>query len=58
MFGHQASVETRAKQSAAHTKDFDIATAKRLRDSGWSLRRIAKIMSAGKETVRRKLAVA
>jgi hypothetical protein len=55
MFGKNASTETRAKMSAAHMKDFDIAQAQRLRAIGWSDRKIAKHLNMGRTAVGRKL---
>jgi len=55
MFGRKASLETRAKSSASHTKDFNVSEARRLRAMGWSDRKIAKHMHLGHTTVNRKL---
>ena len=51
MFGRKASVETRAKLSAAHAKVFDEVEAKRLHALGWSVRRIARTLQVGRSTM-------
>jgi hypothetical protein len=58
MFGRTASAETRAKSSASHTKDFNVAEGLRMRGRGLSDRAIARLMHIGRTAVHRKLAVA